>query len=57
MIRFANTRTRRSVKAKHGRDLTAMVKIEPDRRSGIETSAQKQKALDVLWDRHTRERT
>jgi hypothetical protein len=35
-IRFKNMRTGREVAAKDGRDLAAMVKIEQDRRSGIE---------------------
>lgn len=36
MIRFTNTRTGRSVPAKDGRDLAQMVKIEQDRRTGLE---------------------
>lgn len=39
MIRFKNTRTGREVAAKSGADLAAMVKIEQDRRSGLEVSA------------------
>lgn len=39
MIRFVNTRTGRRVPAKSGRDAAAMVKIESDRRSGIEATA------------------
>ena len=38
MIRFKNTRTGREVAAKDGRDLAAMVKIEQDRRSGLEVA-------------------
>lgn len=38
MIRFKNTRTGREVAAKDGADLAAMVKIEQDRRSGLEAA-------------------
>lgn len=37
-IRFKNTRTGRAVAAKDGADLAAMVKIEQDRRSGLEVA-------------------
>lgn len=37
-IRFRNTRTGRSVPAKDGADAALMVKIEQDRRSGLEAA-------------------
>lgn len=39
MIRFTNTRTGKSVQAKSGKDAALMLKIEQDRRSGLEVSA------------------
>lgn len=41
MIRFRNTRTGKQVEATSGKDVANMVKIEQDRRSGLEaTTAQ-----------------
>jgi hypothetical protein len=35
-IRFTNTRTKRSTRAKDGKDLALMLRIESDRRTGLE---------------------
>lgn len=38
-IRFKNTRTGRSVAAKDGKDAALMIRIEQDRRTGLELAA------------------
>jgi hypothetical protein len=38
MIRIKNTRTGRTVKAKNGADAALMLKIEQDRRTGLEVA-------------------
>lgn len=49
MIHFRNTRTGRTVAAKDGKDVALMLKIEQDRRSGIEASQQGQAAFASLY--------
>lgn len=53
-IRFTNTRTGRSVQAKDGRDAAHMLKIEQDRRTGLELSESERK--DEMAEENRRER-